>query len=254
MPQPTRQYLFTEQQIRAAFVLSGIGMVSVIVGLLLLATSRPQGRFDPADNTEFVATLAAASEDLDGFEIVGENRAIIDIDRAMELVAERGVDLELRAIGGEAPPDGAATEGDGEPLGQTELPDGAAVYASCSGCHQGNGAGIPGAFPPLAGHAADLFNADGTLSGRDYLVQVLLLGLQGEIEVDGASYNGLMPGWAQLADPQIAAVLNHILSAWGNDALIEDFVPYTAEEIAAGREVDLGGVDLLEIRDSLSLP
>ncbi|MCH1928364.1 cytochrome C-552, partial [Shewanella sp. C31] len=34
--------------------------------------------------------------------------------------------------------------------------DGAKIYAQCAGCHQQNGQGIPGAFPPLAGHMAEI--------------------------------------------------------------------------------------------------
>ena len=255
MSEPTRQYLFSEQQVRSAFVLSGIGMVTVIVGLLLLASSRPQGRFDPADTSSFVATLAAATEDLEGFEPIGTNRARIDIDTAMELVVERGVDLELQAIDDDsAPGEGDTPPGDGGPLGQTDLPNGEAVFASCSGCHQASGGGITGAFPPLVGHAADLYNASGELSGRDYLVQVMLQGIQGEITVAGIDYNGVMPAWSQLSDGELAAVLNHSLTSWGNDALVEDFVPYTASDVAAQRDADLGGVGLYELRASLSLP
>lgn len=255
MSEPTRQYLFSEKQVRSAFVVSGIGMVTLIVGLLLLASSRPQGRFAPADTSSFVATLAAATEDLEGFEPIGANRARIDIDTAMELVVERGVDLQLQAIGNDAVPgEGATPPGDAGPLGQTDLPDGAAAYASCSGCHQASGGGIPGAFPPLVGHAADLYNASGDLSGRDYLVQVLLLGLQGEIVVAGTSYTGVMPAWSQLSDAELASVLNHTLTSWGNDALVEDFVPYTANDVATQRDADLGGVGLSDLRDSLSLP
>ena len=60
--------------------------------------------------------------------------------------------------------------------------DGAKIYAQCAGCHQQNGQGIPGAFPPLAGHVAEILAKEG---GREYLILVLLYGLQGQIEVKG---------------------------------------------------------------------
>lgn len=249
MAEPNRQYLFTEQQIRTAFVISGIGMIAVIVGILVLATSQPQGRFTPADTSEFEATLAAATEDLTGFERVGESRARIDIDTAMALVVERGVDLQLVSIESDAAPEPATDDG---PSAQAALPDGEAVYANCSGCHQATGAGIPGAFPPVAEHAANLYNAVGDVSGRDYLVQVILNGLQGEIEVDGATYNGVMPPWPQLSDGEVAAVLNYILGSWENDAIVEAFEPYTAEEVEAQRSLDLG--DTLDLRSGLRAP
>lgn len=68
--------------------------------------------------------------------------------------------------------------------------DGAKIYAQCAGCHQQNGQGIPGAFPPLAGHVAEILAKEG---GREYLILVLLYGLQGQIEVKGVKYNLVMP-------------------------------------------------------------
>jgi mono/diheme cytochrome c family protein len=251
MAEPSRQYLFTTQQIRAAFVLSGIGMIAAIVGLLVLATSQPQGRLTPPDTSEFEASLAAATEDLAGFERIGETRARIDIDTAMQLVVERGVDLQLTSAEFDTAPEPAGDAAD-EPTAQAALPDGETVYANCSGCHQATGSGIPGAFPPLDGHTADLFEAAGDPSGRDYLIQVVLKGIQGEIVVDGTTYTGLMPPWPQLSDGEIAAVLNHILGSWSNGERLGDFEPYGADEVAAQRDVDVG--DMLDVRGGLDLP
>ena len=69
--------------------------------------------------------------------------------------------------------------------------DGASVYQRCSSCHTSAGTGIGGVFPPLAGHAVKLVNAD-----RAYPIQVLLFGLGGEIEVEGKKYNGTKIGRA----------------------------------------------------------
>src|SRR3990172_9553913 len=83
-------------------------------------------------------------------------------------------------------------------------------------CHPVPGGGIVGVFPPLAGHAPKLVNAD-----RAYPIQVLLFGLGGEIEVEGKKYNGAMPAFGdQLKDDEIAAVLNYVLSSWGNDKVL----------------------------------
>lgn len=129
--------------------------------------------------------------------------------------------------------------------------DGAAVFASnCSSCHQANGQGIPGAFPPVAGHLPALVSAD-----RAYPVKLLLYGLQGAITVEGASYNGQMPAWAQLSDAELAAVLNYAVTAWdGPEALPADFVPYTAAEFAAERETPLSAAEMLALRGELELP
>lgn len=258
MPEPTRQYIFTEGQIRFAFVASGVGMVSILVLLLVLTSARPQGRYAAADTSQFENTLELATSKLEGFEVLENGRARIDIDRAMELVAERGVTLQLTSADVsaeevqaaaaqedvEAPEDGADAA--------AELPDGSQVYAQCSACHGQQGQGVPGAFPPLAGgHMPVLYNAEG---GREYLVNTVLYGLQGQIEVEGQTYNGVMPGWQQLSDAEIAAVLNHELTAWGNEAELESFEPYTPQDIADQRGQGLSASDMLDRRGELESP
>ena len=128
--------------------------------------------------------------------------------------------------------------------------DGQKTYeAYCIACHQANGAGIPAAFPPLAGHTSTLLEFEG---GRDYLINVLLYGLQGEIEAVDQTYNSAMPSWPLLNDEEVAAVLNYIITAWDNDkALSEDFEPFVAEEITQAREEPLSAVEVHELRNSL---
>jgi mono/diheme cytochrome c family protein len=108
---------------------------------------------------------------------------------------------------------------------------------NCSGCHQSSGKGIPGGFPPLAGHAPEVL----IQKGQPYLVRLILFGLAGAIEVDGTSYNGNMPSWSDaLRDDEIAAVINHVLTGWGNDALLpKDFKPVLPAEVAAARAENL---------------
>lgn len=127
---------------------------------------------------------------------------------------------------------------------------GEGVYTTnCDSCHQADGQGVPGAFPPLAGHAVDLFAAD-----RAYLPKVLLYGLTGEISVGGNSYNGQMPAWSQLSDEEIAGTLNYIIGAWDEDAApAEDFESYTPEEISPLRDEPLTTEDVYALRQSLDL-
>jgi mono/diheme cytochrome c family protein len=124
---------------------------------------------------------------------------------------------------------------------------GARVFgASCSVCHQENGQGIPGAFPPLAGHVAGLF---AQRNGRDYLVRVVLFGLEGPISVNGATYASAMPPWPQLGDDEIAAALDHVLSAWGNDKLLpRDFTPILPADVAAARGQRMTAADVHALR------
>ncbi len=103
--------------------------------------------------------------------------------------------------------------------------DGAAVYAArCVACHQANGAGLPGVFPPLA--------ASEWVTGKEStLAAVVLHGIEGPLTVKGSTYNGAMPAFAaQLGDAELAALLTHIRSQWGNTA-----APVTAETVAAVR-------------------
>lgn len=119
---------------------------------------------------------------------------------------------------------------------------------NCASCHQANGQGIPGAFPPLAGHVPNLYNADG---GREYIIKVVLYGLQGQIEVNGMNYNGVMTAWGQLSDDQIAATLNHELTSWGNDQMLSNFRPIMPDEVAALRGLGLTGQQVHATRPAL---
>lgn len=128
--------------------------------------------------------------------------------------------------------------------------DSEALYAqNCAACHQANGQGIPSAFPPLAGHVPEILAVEG---GRSFLVHAVLYGLQGEITVAGATYNGAMPGWSQLDDATLAAILTYISTGWENQPP-EGFEPFTAEEIAEARGQGLSPQEIYEMRQELAL-
>jgi len=104
--------------------------------------------------------------------------------------------------------------------------DGGALYASlCAACHQPTGLGLPGVFPPLAGSE--------WVAGKDTTAAAIVLhGITGAVTVKGTVYNGAMPAFkAQLSDEQIAAVLSHVRSQWGNSA-----AAITAATVAQVRE------------------
>jgi nitrite reductase (NO-forming) len=79
---------------------------------------------------------------------------------------------------------------------------------SCFACHQANGEGVVGIFPPLA--KSDYLNAD---VGRS--IDVVIQGLSGEITVNGEHYNNVMPA-QRLTDEQVANVLTYIYNNWDN--------------------------------------
>lgn len=245
MPDNSRDYLFSENQVRTAVAVGSAGMGVVLLALLFLATSRPQGRYQILDGSTHQAELQAAVASITGYEDLGDGKARIDINRAMELVAQRGVvnpGFYSAAPAVVTPPAQATTpaaQTDAPAPGATEvqtsapaLPDGEPLYVStCSACHQATGMGIPMAFPPLAGHAPELYAAD-----RDYPVEAVAFGVQGSINVHNTTYNGVMPSHLHLQDADIAAILNYVMTAWGNEAqLPADFEPYTAADVEAVR-------------------
>lgn len=85
------------------------------------------------------------------------------------------------------------------------------TYSQCAACHQQDGRGLPGAFPPLDG-------IPWVVGSEDRLIRLVAHGMVGPIEVAGVSYNGVMPGFANLSDEELAAVLTYIRQAWSNDA------------------------------------
>ncbi|HEY9897611.1 MAG TPA: c-type cytochrome [Pantanalinema sp.] len=88
--------------------------------------------------------------------------------------------------------------------------DGTKVYeTNCASCHQATGAGMPGVFPPLAG--AEIPNGDAAEH-----IKIVLHGKSGPMTVLGKQYNGAMPPFAQLTDEEIAAVVTHERTSWGN--------------------------------------
>lgn len=90
---------------------------------------------------------------------------------------------------------------------------GTEVYAqNCQSCHGVAGAGVPGTFPALAG--------DPIVNGTDANshANIVLHGLSGKT-VNGTHYIAQMPAFgAQLSDAQIAAVVDHERTSWGNHA------------------------------------
>lgn len=96
-------------------------------------------------------------------------------------------------------------------LGGGGVNGGQLFTTKCAACHQATGQGVTGVFPPLAG-------SEWVTGKEGVLVQILLHGIQGELTVKGATYNGLMPPWKSLSDEEIAAIATHIRSQWGNAA------------------------------------
>lgn len=91
---------------------------------------------------------------------------------------------------------------------------------NCAACHQPDGKGITGAFPPLA--KADFFNADWKRA-----IDVVKNGKSGQITVNGSPYNGVMPALG-LSDEDVANVLTFIAHSWENNKRT-----FTKDEVSA---------------------
>ncbi|UGB37608.1 copper-containing nitrite reductase [Frateuria soli] len=81
---------------------------------------------------------------------------------------------------------------------------------TCSVCHQANGEGLPGVFPPLA-KSDYLAKQD-----KDHLISIPLHGLTGKVTVNGKDYDSVMPPMSQLTDDEVANLLTYVLNSWGN--------------------------------------
>ncbi|QHT66969.1 c-type cytochrome [Rhodocytophaga rosea] len=93
---------------------------------------------------------------------------------------------------------------------EAALPDGQALYsANCQACHQPNGEGLKGAFPPLKESKVVLDE------NPEVFVKIIMQGY------DANPAFGVMPAVGinnQLQPEAVAAIMNHERTSWGNAA------------------------------------
>jgi mono/diheme cytochrome c family protein len=113
--------------------------------------------------------------------------------------------FSLHAAPPSGPHDGAQTA--------SALLDGREIYEThCETCHRADGQGIPGLYPPLDG-------TEWVTGDKGRLLRILLHGMQGDVDVKGATYSNRMPGWGTiLSDEEIAQVATFVRSSWSNHA------------------------------------
>jgi mono/diheme cytochrome c family protein len=73
--------------------------------------------------------------------------------------------------------------------------------------------------PPIVG-------TEWVLGDKNRLIEIILRGMTGEIEVDGEVYDGVMASADYLTDQEIADVLTYLRNGFGNNAS-----EVTAEEV-----------------------
>lgn len=116
--------------------------------------------------------------------------------------------------------------------------DGKQVYAAnCVACHQAGGTGVPGVFPPLAG-------SEWVLGDARVLANILLHGVDGEMQVKGTTYKGTMPAFARLGDAELAAVANYVRASWSNQAPQVDAALFAAQRKHNRDKPFSGGAEL----------
>jgi mono/diheme cytochrome c family protein len=153
----------------------------------------------------------------------------------------------LDPLGGPPPAKkGAVGPGGGGPTQELTSRDrGKKIFAAnCQTCHQANGLGVPGQYPPLAG-------SEFTTGGSRRPAMIVLKGLQGPVTVKGQKFgSAVMQPWDKtLTDQKIADVLTYERSEWGNSAS-----PVTAEQIAALRKELASHPESFTEHDILAVP
>jgi mono/diheme cytochrome c family protein len=125
------------------------------------------------------------------------------------------------------------------------------VYAAnCATCHQANGEGVAGQYPPLAG-------SEWVTGSTKRLGMILLKGAEGPMTVKGVQYgSAVMQPWEKtLTDAKIADVITYIRQAWGNQAgpVAPEGIAALRKEVA-GRTTSYREPDLKAVPEDAGLP
>jgi nitrite reductase (NO-forming) len=107
---------------------------------------------------------------------------------------------------------------------EDQVKAGQALFSgTCSVCHQANGEGMEGVFPPLA--KSDFLAAD-----MKRAIGIALNGRTGPVTVNGKTFDSVMPPMSQLNDDEIANILTFVGHSWGNN-----LPAVSAQDVAAVR-------------------
>jgi nitrite reductase (NO-forming) len=162
-------------------------------------TARVPGDYTLVDHSMFRAFNKGAMGML---RVTGPKNDLIFSGRTSESPYQSATHLE-RMARVEAPIGEHATKAE-------LMASGARVFQTvCFACHQSEGQGLSGAFPPLA-------QSDFLMADKDRAIRILLGGLKGEIIVNGKPYNAEMPK-PPISDEQVASVLTYVRNSFGNN-------------------------------------
>lgn len=151
----------------------------------------------------------------------GEDGKVIATREALYLIAYLQSLKQTKLPDGMVPADFLYKKEDNKTAGNTTAsrpdgmvtpsgPDGKTIYtANCQSCHQPNGEGLKGAFPPLKG--SPVVNGD----NLELYIDIIMHGYDARAEY------GVMPPVGtnmNFTEQEVAALMNYERSSWGNNA------------------------------------
>lgn len=157
----------------------------------------------------------------------GDSRSVNPVAEVLEKEAQSSSSQEVRIV-------------------KVDLKKGKKIYKrSCSACHQADGMGVSGAFPPLGG-------SEWVNGSKERLASIMILGLNGKIHVNGEDFEGSMPAFKndrkfKKKTENFSHVLSFIRNSFGNKTdAIEMGTIEKALKRWANREEPLNGQEELE--------
>jgi len=142
--------------------------------------------------------------------------AILKVDGPEDKSIYSGKEVDSAYLGDRAEPNlaavatAASAHAAGTLTKEEQIKAGQQLFTgTCSVCHQTNGQGLSGVFPPLA--KSDVIAADPKRP-----IDIVLHGLTGKIKVNGTDYNSVMPPMSQLTDDDAANIITYVLNSWDN--------------------------------------
>ncbi len=141
---------------------------------------------------------------------------ILKVDGPENKAIYSGKEVDSVYLGDKAVPDqkAVATAAGAAAHGKLTLAEqskaGETLFAgTCSVCHQPNGAGLEGVFPPLA-------KSDFLMADVKRAIGIVLNGRSGPVTVNGRNFDSVMPPMSQLNDDEVANILTYVRNSWGN--------------------------------------
>lgn len=96
-------------------------------------------------------------------------------------------------------------------LGQYMIAGQRLFETHCANCHASDGSGLGTLIPPLTN--------DYIIQNKKQAICGIRNGWQGELVVDGTTYNGVMPANPKLTNLEIAEIVTYVTNSWGRQTV-----------------------------------